>query len=282
MTANLIIGATGKTGRRVHARLQDRGLPVTPLSRPEFDWTDPTTWTAVERPAASAYVTYVPDLAFPGAPEVVAEVTERMARSGVRRIVLLSGRGEAEAQRAEQLVAEAAGRHGATWGVVRCAFFLQNFDESLFEPSLSAGHLAFPAGSVGEPFVDLDDVADVAVGLMAGEVPGDRAYELTGPRLVTFAEATAAIAAATGRTITYEQVTTDAFVADLVRAGLPPEEAEGIGGLFEHILDGHNAHVADGVREALGRAPRDLTEYAASAAARGAWQGEEAASEAAS
>ena len=135
MTTNLIIGGTGKTGRRVASRLQDRGLPVTSLSRPEFDWADPTTWSSVEQPAETAYVTYYPDLAIPGAPEAVAEVVERMARSGVRRFVLLSGRGEPEAQRAEEKLAEVAERYGADWGVVRCAFFMQNFDESLFAES---------------------------------------------------------------------------------------------------------------------------------------------------
>lgn len=195
MTTNLIIGGTGKTGRRVASLLQDGGLPVTSLSRPAFDWTDRTTWSAIERPADSAYVTFVPDLAFPGAPETVAEAVDRMARAGVRRIVLLSGRGEAEAQRAEALLAEVAEKYDASWGVVRCAFFMQNFDESLFAAPLAAGHLAFTAGDVREPFVDLADVAEVAVAVMTGEAPANRVYELTGPRLMTFTEATAEIAA---------------------------------------------------------------------------------------
>lgn len=275
-TTHLVIGGTGKTGRRVTTLLTDQGLPVTPLSRPAFDWADPATWATVERPAAAAYLTFAPDLTFPGAPEAVAEVAERMARSGVRRIVLLSGRGEAEAQRAEQLVAEAATRHGADWAVVRCAFFLQNFDESLFAEPLAAGHLAFVAGDVREPFVDLDDVAQVAVGLMTGEVPGNRVHELTGPRLLTFADAVAAIAEATGRPIDYEQVTAGRMAADLVAAGLPAEDAEGLVGLFVDILDGHNAHLSDGVEQALGRPASDITAWARAAATAGAWTAEAA------
>ncbi|HVK28260.1 MAG TPA: NmrA family transcriptional regulator [Nocardioides sp.] len=270
----LVIGGTGKTGRRVTALLQDRGLPVTPLSRPAFDWAEPATWATVERPAAAAYLTFAPDLALPGAPEAVAEVAERMARSGVRRIVLLSGRGEAEAQRAERLVAEATARHGAEWAVVRCAFFLQNFDESLFAEPLAAGHVAFVAGDVREPFVDLDDVAEVAVGLMTGEVPANRVHELTGPRLLTFAEAVAVIAEATGRPIGYEQVAPERMVADLVAAGLPDEDAAGLVGLFADILDGHNAHLSDGVAVALGRPPADIATWARAAAAAGAWTAE--------
>lgn len=271
MTTNLIIGGTGKTGRRVVSLLQSRGLPVTSLSRPEFDWADPATWSSVERPAASAYLTFAPDLTFPGAPEAVAEVAERMARSGVRRIVLLSGRGEDEAQRAEQLVAEVAGTYDAAWAVVRCAFFMQNFDESLFAEPLANGHLAFSAGEVREPFVDLDDVAEVAVALMTGEAAANRVYELTGPRLMTFAEATAEIATATGRTIGYEQVTNAQLVEDLVGVGMPAEDAGGLGDLFAHLLDGHNEQLADGVREALGRPARPFAEYARRAARSGAW-----------
>ncbi|KQZ70551.1 MULTISPECIES: hypothetical protein [unclassified Nocardioides] len=278
MTTHLIIGGTGKTGRRVASLLHDRGLPVTSLSRPTFDWNDPATWSSVERPADSAYLTFAPDLTFPGAPEAVAEVADRMARAGVRRIVLLSGRGEAQAQRAEDLVAAAAQRYGAGWGVVRCAFFMQNFDESLFAEPLAAGHLAFTAGEVSEPFVDLDDVAEVAVALMLGEAPADRAYELTGPRLLTFPEATADIAAALGQPITYEQVTAEQLVADLVGAGLPRDEAGGLAELFGEILDGHNAHLADGVREALGRPARDFADYARRAVTAGAWSREATAS----
>jgi uncharacterized protein YbjT (DUF2867 family) len=278
MTTNLIIGGTGKTGRRVVSRLQGRSLPVTCLSRPEFDWADPTTWSSVEQPADAAYVAYAPDLTFPGAPESVAEVVERMARSGVRRIVLLSGRGEPEAQRTEQLLAEIAERHGAEWGVVRCAFFMQNFDESLFAEPLASGRLGFSAGSVREPFLDLEDVADVAVGLMVREVPANRAYELTGHDLLTFADATAAIAAATGRTIVYDEITGAELAADLVSVGLPAEEAEGLAGPFAEILDGHNEHLTHGVHEALGRAPRAFAEYAERAATQGAWDGQATAS----
>ena len=278
MTTNLIIGGTGKTGRRVASHLQDRGLPVTSLSRPEFDWADPATWSSVEQPAATAYVTFAPDLTFPGAPEGVADVVERMARSGVRRFVLLSGRGEAEAQRVEDRMIEVAERYGAEWGVVRCGIFMQNFDEGVFAPALEAGHFRFSAGAVREPFLDVEDVADVAVGMLVGEVPVNRVFELTGPELMTFAEATAAIAVARERPIAYTEISTAELAADLVDLGFPAVDAEGLAGLFEHILDGHNEHLANGVREALGRPASSFAEYAARAVAAGAWGGQAAAS----
>ena len=278
MTTNLIIGGTGKTGRRVGSRLQDRGLPVTSLSRPELDWADPATWSSVEQPAATAYVTFAPDLTFPGAPDGVADIVERMARSGVRRFVLLSGRGEPEAKLVEDRMIEVAERHGAEWGIVRCGVFMQNFDEGFLAPALEAGHLRFPAGPVREPFLDVEDVADVAVGMLLGDVPANRAYELTGPELMTFSEATAVIAAASGRPISFTEISTAELAADLVGAGFSAEDAEALGDLFAHILDGHNEHLADGVREALGRPARRFAEYAARAVAGGAWGGQAAAS----
>jgi uncharacterized protein YbjT (DUF2867 family) len=270
-TTHLIIGGTGKTGRRVLDRLTSRGLDARTLSRPEFDWADPTTWVSVEIGAESVYLTFAPDIAFPGAPEAVAEVARRLLESGTRRLILLSGRGEPEAQRAEQLVSDLAVKHGAEWGVVRCAFFMQNFSEGFLAESLGAGELAFPAESVREPFVDVDDVADVVTGLMVGEIPAGQVHELTGPGLLTFPEATAIIAKAAARPIRYAAVTLPEFVTGLVDAGFPQSDAEGIGELFGLILDGHNEHLGDGVQRALAREPRGLVAFARDAAATGSW-----------
>jgi uncharacterized protein YbjT (DUF2867 family) len=270
---HLIIGGTGKTGRRVLDRLTSRGHDVRALSRPEFDWEDPQTWSSAETGADSVYLTFAPEIAFSGSAEVVVEVARRVLDSGTRRLILLSGRGEPEAQRAEDLVVDLATAHGAEWGVARCAFFMQNFDEGVFAESLAAGEFAFPADDVREPFVDVDDVADVVTGLMLGEIPAGQVYELTGPRLVTFAEATAIIARAAERPIRYTPITLPEFVTELLGAGVPPSYSEALGELFGLVLDGHNEHLADGVRRALGREPRDLVTYARDAAASGCWAG---------
>ena len=270
-TSHLIIGGTGKTGRRVVRRLQERGLDVVALSRPAFDWDDPATWASAAQRVEAAYITYAPDIAFPEAPEAAAEVTRRVLEAGTGRVVLLSGRGEPEAQRAESLVAHLAAEHGADWAVVRCAFFFQNFSEGFVAEALTAGEVRFPADAVREPFVDAEDIADVVTGLMVGDVPAGQVYELTGPQLLTFAETTAAIAAATGLQVDYTPITVPEFVEDLVAAGLPSSEAQGLGDLFAYILDGHNEQLADGVRRALGRDARDVIAFARAAAAEGAW-----------
>jgi uncharacterized protein YbjT (DUF2867 family) len=266
----LVVGGTGKTGRRVLERLQARGLPVRAGSRsgePPFDWDDRTTWAPALHGATAAYVSFYPDLAVPGAADTVGAFARLAVQSGVRRLVLLSGRGEEEAQRAEQLVQDA----GAEWTVVRCSWFSQNFSEDyLLEPVL-AGEVALPVGDVPEPFVDAEDIADVAVAALTEDGHAGRVYELTGPRLLTFADAVAEIARAAGRPVRLAVVPTEAYVSAMAAHGVPDDVVSLLRYLFAEVLDGRNAHLSDGVQQALGREPRDFADYARDAAATGVW-----------
>jgi len=274
MTAKttLVLGGTGKTGRRIAEQLAARKTPVRIGSRsatPAFDWENRSTWPAALANVDAIYISYYPDLAAPGATAAVRALTEMAVASGVRRLVLLSGRGEPEAQRCEEIVKNS----GAQWTVLRCSWFNQNFSENyLLEPIL-AGEVALPAPNVGEPFVDADDIADAAVAALTDDKHAGQLYELTGPRLLTFADAIAEIARASGREIRYVQVSMEDYVAVLEQAQLPAEFVALIKYLFTEVLDGRNAHLTDGVHRALGRAPRDFAEYARRAAASGAWQG---------
>jgi uncharacterized protein YbjT (DUF2867 family) len=257
----VVLGATGKTGRRVAERLEALGVPVRRASRgttPRFDWEDPPTWAPVLEGATAVYVAYVPDLAIPGAPQTVTRLSEVARDAGVRRLVLLSGRGETEAQRAEQLVAEVFPRRT----VVRCAFFAQNFDESFLLEPLLAGELALPVDGVAEPFVDLEDVAEVAVAALTDDAHAGEVYELTGPRLLTFADAVGEIGAAAGRDLRYVPVPMADFTAGLAAVGVPDDEIGLLEYLFTEVLDGRGAWVADGVQRALGRPARDFRDYA--------------------
>jgi uncharacterized protein YbjT (DUF2867 family) len=266
----VVIGGTGKTGRRVAERLALAGRPVRIGSRgsaPAFDWAEPAGWAQVLEGARAVYVAYHPDLAFPGAAEAVGALAGVAARSGVRRVVLLSGRGEPGAQAAERELAAA----GTEWAVVRASFFAQNFSEGFLVDAVRAGVLALPAGEVGEPFVDADDLADVAVAaLLAPDAP-NRVHEVTGPRLLTFAEVAAELSAAAGHEVVYQPVSREEFVGGMVAEGVPADVAGAYGDLFGEVLDGRNASVTDGVGVALGRPPRDFATYAAAAAATGVW-----------
>jgi uncharacterized protein YbjT (DUF2867 family) len=267
-THTLVLGGTGKTGRRVVERLRAKGVPVRVGSRSlPFDWNDDSTWAAALDDVSTVYVSYFPDLAVAGAPEAVGAFARLAAKRGVERLVLLSGRGEPEAQRAEQELIAA----GTRWTVVRCSWFAQNFSEAFLRDGVLAGELAVPAGEIPEPFVDVEDIAEVATLALTEDGHHGQVYELTGPRALRFDEAAAEIAAATGRPLRFVPVPVDAFTAGMLEAGVPEDEAALVAFLFTEVLDGRNAQPQDGVRRALGRAPRAFGEWARTTAASGAW-----------
>lgn len=266
----LVVGSSGKTGGRVAARLAERGIPVRHGSRhaePRFDWEDATTWSPALQGTCAVYLTYAPDLAVPGAVDAVRTVVALAHEAGVRQIVLLSGRGEDEAQAAEAVVQES----GIPWTILRCAWFAQNFSENYLLDDVLQGSVVLPVGDIAEPFVDAEDIADVAVAALTDPGHIGRLYELTGPRLLTFAQAVQEIAAATGREITFQSIPAPAYRAALEEAQVPPDFIWLLDYLFTTVLDGRNAYLANGVQEALGRPPRDFTEYARCTAASGIW-----------
>jgi uncharacterized protein YbjT (DUF2867 family) len=276
----LVLGGTGKTGRRVVQRLETRGRPVrlgTPSATPPFDWTDEATWPAALDGVGSVYVTYYPDVAVPGAAEAVGAFADLAVARGVRRLVLLSGRGEDGALASEQALRAS----GADWTIVRSAFMDQNFDEGFFLEPVRAGEVAFLADpGMAEPFIDADDIADVAVAALTGDGHVGQLYEVTGPRLVGWAQAVAEIAAAAGRPIRYLPVSLEEYAALLTETQVPADDVKMLTDVFAEIaevLDGRNAYLSDGVQRALGRPPRDFADYARAAAATGVWSGSAAA-----
>lgn len=268
-TTTLVLGGTGKTGRRVVERLRQRGLPVRVGSRhgsPPFDWEDPKTWGPALDGVDAVYVSYHPDLAVPGAPETVRAFADAALDRQARRLVLLSGRGEEEAQRAERSVQES----GADVTIVRCAWFMQNFSEDFMTDAVMRGEIVLPGGDAREPFVDADDIADVTVHALTEPGHVSEVYELTSPRLYTLADVAAELTRATGRTIRYTPVSVEEYAAAAVDHGVPAEFVDFLTYLFTEVF-GHNATITDGVQRALGRPRRDFADYAQRTAAAGAW-----------
>lgn len=266
----LVASGTGKTGRRVAEGLAARGVPVRVGSRsgtPPFSWEDPATWGPALAGTRAAYLAFVPDLIVPGAADAIATIAKEAREAGVEHLVLLSGRGEERAESAERAVQDS----GVPWTVVRCAWFAQNFSEGYLLDSVLEGVVAFPAGDIVEPFVDLDDVAAVAVAALTEPGHAGRLYEVTGPELLTWDDVAAEIAAATGREVRYQPVGVDDYAAAMREQGYPEDIVEMMTELCTVLLDGHNANVTEGIRQALGRPPRSFGEFARAAAAGGAW-----------
>lgn len=267
----LVTGATGRVGRRVVESAEAAGLTVRAASRGgavRFDWADRSTWADALRGADAAHLAYLPDVGAPGAAEAVGAFARLAVELGVGRLTLLSARGEHQAHATEQAVRES----GARWTVVRASWFAQNLSEGPLLEEMRGGQLVFPAGEVLEPFIDTRDIGDVVVAALTG---GDRFAEqtldLTGPRLLSFRQAVAEIAAAAGREMTYVPVSAREYGAALTEFGVPPEEAEFLVELFETNLDGRNAVLSAGVREVLGREPRDFSDFAKECAQADVW-----------
>ncbi len=267
----LVIGGTGKTGRRVVERLQARNVDVRIGSRSAeipFDWHNPTTWALVLENVESVYIVYHPDLAVPGAADSIRALVDHAVASGVRRLVLLSGRGEEEAQRCERIVQNS----GVEWTILRASWFCQNFSESFMRDLVMGGVVALPAGDMQEPFIDVEDIADAAVAALTEPGHAGQLYEMTGPRLLTFAEAVGEIAQATGRDILYVPISSEVFASKLAEQQVPADYVGLLNYLFNEVLDGRNAHLTDGVQRALGREPRDFSEFVREAMAANVWQ----------
>ena len=267
----LVLGGTGKTGRRVAERLQARGVDTRIASRsasPSFDWNDQSSWKATLEGVEAVYVTYAPDLAIPGATDAVRDFVAMAVEQGVRRLVLLSGRGEEEAQACERIVQDA----GVEWTVVRASWFNQNFSEGEFLGMVLDGAITLPAGDIPEPFVDVNDIADVAVAALNEDGHNGEIYEVTGPRMLTFTEVAYEISRAAGREVQFVQIPKEAFAGAIAESGAPQEIAWLLNYLFETVLDGRNAYVCDGVKRALGREPTDFTEFVDRIAASGVWK----------
>lgn len=276
MTNNttLVLGATGKTGRRLAPRLRLRGTAVRAASRSSqtsFDWSDPGGWDAALQGVRAVY------MVAPRDPGPAHQFVARAEAAGVQQLVLLSGRGAdiwgdssfgLDMRGAEEAVRASA----LDWTIVRPNNFNQNFDEENFHAPLLRGELALPAGEVPEPFIDIEDVADVAAAVLTepGRHSG-QVYELSGPRALTFAEAVELISRASGLSMTYKQVSPAEYTELLAEDGASEEDAHHVAEMFVLMEQGLIAAPTDGVATVLGRPPRTFEDYVVRAAAAGAW-----------
>ena len=267
----LIIGKTAKTGLRVDQRLQALGYATRGVSRsssPAFDWGDKTSWRAVLEGTESAYVTFYPDLAVPAAEKTIREFVTLAEDVGLQHLVLLSGRGEQGAERAERVLMNS----GLDWNVVRANWFMQNFSEGFMIEGIVEGELMLPAGDIVEPFIDIDDIADVAVAALTRPELRNQLFEVSGPRAMTFAQCAAEISEAVGYPVKFTQISIEQFLQALRDQGLPEDMLWLMNELFTVVFDGRNSNPTTGVEDVLGRPATDFSQYLHKVMATGAWR----------
>ena len=270
-TKILVLGSNGKTGRRVAERLEQiEGIEVRLGSRNEklpFDWEKPETWPAVLQGIDTVYITFQPDLAIPSAVKTIQNFTGLATKLGVQKMVLLSGRGEKEAQLCEEIVKSAA----KNWTIIRASWFNQNFSESFFLDPILAGIVALPRAEALEPFTDADDIADVVTAALLEDKHNGQTYELTGPRLLTFQQAVNEIAEASGRNITFKGLSLEEYNQLLQEYQVPEDHIWLINYLFEQVLDGRNSSITSDIENILGRKAKDFSVYAKETAKTEIW-----------
>jgi len=267
----LVLGSNGKTGRRVVERLtQNDNIEIRLGSRNEktpFDWEKPETWKTILHNIDVVYITFQPDLAVPSAVEIIRDFTLLATQTGVQKMVLLSGRGEKEAQICEEIVKENA----KNWTIVRASWFNQNFSESFFLDPILAGIVALPRAEALEPFTDANDIADVVTESLLSEKHNGKTYELTGPRLLTFKEAINEIAEASDRNITFQPLSLEEYSQMLKEFQIPEDHIWLVNYLFEQVLDGRNSSITNDIEKVLGRKAKDFNVYALETARTGIW-----------
>ena len=267
----LVIGGTGKTGQKVVKRLSEAGHNVRIGSRsatPAFDWENPETWSQSMEGMDKVYITFQPDLAVPGALEAIEELTKKAKQSNVKKLVLLSGKGEREAELCEQVVIHS----GLDYTIVRASWFNQNFSESFFLEPILEGFVALPQAEAKVPYVDTDDIADVAVAALLGEEHNGKIYQLTGPRQLTFKEVIQEISDATGRDIAFTPIALPAYTQVMKQQGVPADFVWLIEYLFSEVLGNpNNAEITHDIEKVLGRKPKDFSDYVKETAGTGIW-----------
>ncbi len=270
----LVIGGTGKTGRLVVENLTELGHTVRIGSRgqsPSFDWDTPATYAQALKDMDRAYIVYYPDLAVPGAKEAIQKLTEAAVNEGLKKVVLLSGKGETEAEACEEIVANS----GLNYTLVRASWFNQNFSEGAFSDYILAGHLALPMPEARIPYTDTRDIADMVTKVLLDDSFNGKTLTVTGPKKLTFAEVAAIISEKLGRPIQYQAISMEEFKAGLVAAGLPESVIWLLSYLFTEVL-GHseNQTISDDVEKVLSRKPVSFEEYVEKTVVSGAWSQE--------
>lgn len=267
----LVIGGTGKTGRRVVEQLQKKGIEPRIGSRsatPSFDWDNKDTWVEALNDIEKMYVTYYPDLAVPGAKKAIESLSYLAKEMGVKKMVLLSGKGEAEAEACEKIVMGS----GIDYTIVRASWFNQNWSESFFLEPILSGEVALPMSDVLIPFVDANDIAEVVATVLLDDNYNGKIVEVTGPELITFKDIVNTISKISNRTMNLYDITLEQYVEGMKQMQLPEDVVWLIEYLFSHVLTNpENQKITNGIEEVLGRKAKTFLEYAEETAKTEVW-----------
>jgi uncharacterized protein YbjT (DUF2867 family) len=271
MSTFLILGGTGKVGRRLAPSLTRAGHVARAASRhgsTRFDWRDAATWPRALAGTDGLFIVG-PGSAADWSPRLASLLS--MARSsGATHAVLLSARGSELLPGGAVATAERALQEGPLpWTILRPAHFAQNFTEAMFAPV--GGLITAPVGTGAAPFIDVSDIADVAAAVLTSYAWDGATLDLSGPEAVTFAEAATILAAESGTPVRFADESDASHVARLRASGTPEGYTQWRMALLGGIRRGADAYLSDGVQAVLGRPPTGFREWARREAPTAAW-----------
>ena len=281
----LVTGATGTVGGHVARLLAADGVPFKAMTRTpranghlgdldcevaEGDFRVPASLISAFEGVDCLFLVapLVPDLA-----ELEAHAIDAAADAGVRRVVKLSTAGVSQTQAASARVVprqyplhrrseEHLERSGLDYTHLRPGPFMQNTLN--FAPSVVAEGVfrgAWGDGRMG--YVDVRDVAAVAVKVLREEGHEGRAYELTGPAALSPRDVASKLSAAAGRTIRYVDVPAEGVREAMLKRGMPEWFVGAMIEVMDHTRDGAADHLTETVRELTSEAPRSYDDFAA-------------------
>lgn len=276
-----VTGATGLIGGELLRLLSEMELPVRAvtrdaaraLARPGVAWVqaDLADPALMEPTLAGTSRLFLLTDNRPGFADLQISVVEAARRLGVQHVVKLSALGASDHSKsgiglahwqAEEALRSAVG--GPTWTLLRPHAFMQNWLGELAGTVRRDGRIYSPIGDGQVPFIDARDIASVAAEVLRDPDPhAGRTYVLTGPRAVGFTEVAQALSMATGRPVGYEPISPEQAAERMRAQGMGESAIRGLLALAAYQrAGGPTARVSTDVQEILGRAPRDVAEFA--------------------
>ncbi|MBX9841278.1 MAG: SDR family oxidoreductase [Xanthobacteraceae bacterium] len=266
----LVIGATGTVGRPLVKELLNKGHPVKAGSRTgrsvegaegvALEFGTPASFESAFDGVDRVYV-LLPS-GYANSKELLLPVIQTAASRKVK-VVLQSVFGvDADDSIPYRQVEIALEKSATPYVILRPNWFANNF-HTFWKAGIDHGQIALPAGEGKSSFIDARDIAEGAAAALTNDSFNGKAFNLTGPEALSYADAARILSEAIGKPVTYNAINDETFIGILTDAGLSADYAAFLASIFHPVRQNWTAAVTGDVQTLTGRPPRSLKTYAA-------------------
>ena len=197
--------------------------------------------------------------------ELESNVLDVCKESGVKHVVLNSALGAGDYPKSfpswHRKVEDKLKATGMSYTILRPNGFLQNI-VAFNAPSIrTQGAFYVAMGDAKVSYVDVGDIAVVAVKALQGGVHSGKTYELNGPEAISNQELATRISAVTGRTVNYVDIPESAHRDAMLGLGLPDWQVTALLELQQYYKQGAGAKTDGLLRDLIERDPMTLDQY---------------------